>query len=69
MSRWNHLNVGTVDRTLRAVLGLAAIAYFLSGPGALWGYVVAFMLLLTAAIGFCPLYALSGLSTRGRRTS
>lgn len=61
MSHVNRSNIGTIDRVLRAILGVAAIA--LGGPRTVWGY-LGFILLLTAAFGYCPLYALLGLSTR-----
>ena len=68
MSAWNHLNVGATDRALRAALGALALALVFTGPRSPWGY-VGFALLITAAVGFCPLYAVLGLSTRARRVS
>jgi hypothetical protein len=64
-------NVGTVDRVVRAVLGLAAVVWAFSigvtsGAGIAL-VVVAAVLLVTAAIGFCPLYRLLGISTHGTR--
>jgi hypothetical protein len=60
-------NVGTVDRAARAVLGLGALVWALSaGLGSVLGIVlvvVAAVLLVTAAVGFCPLYRLIGIST------
>ncbi|MEZ4647885.1 MAG: DUF2892 domain-containing protein [Candidatus Eisenbacteria bacterium] len=54
-------NVGNTDRIIRIVLGLALIGagvYF----KAWWG-AIGLVPLLTAAIGFCPLYKPLGLST------
>lgn len=54
-------NVGTTDRILRAVIGLVIITagfYFASW----WGAIGA-ILLVTAALGWCPLYLPFGLST------
>jgi hypothetical protein len=68
MSPSNRLNIGRADRMLRAVLGVIALSLVFSGPRTPWGY-LGFALLLTAAIGFCPLYALVGLSTRTRSHS
>lgn len=63
------LNMGIVDRVVRAVLAiLIAILYFtnvLGGTLALILGAVAVILLLTGVVSFCPLYALLGLSTRG----
>ncbi len=63
-------NVGSTDRTIRLVLGvLAVVAAFLTGAGSALGIVllvVAAVLVVTAAVGFCPLYRLLGASTAGR---
>jgi hypothetical protein len=60
-------NVGTVDRMARAVLGVAALVWaFVTGVGSGLGLVLlvlAVLLIGTAAVGFCPLYRLLGLST------
>lgn len=55
-------NVGTLDRGLRMVGGLAlmALAYTqVIGP---WGYLGA-LPLATGLAGFCPLYRMLGIST------
>lgn len=63
------INVGTIDRLARAVIGLACIALVFIGPFATAGWpryalgVVGAIMLLTAAIKFCPLYRALGLST------
>jgi len=56
------LNVGTTDRIIRAVLGIALIAATLAGWSVFWG-LVGVVLLATAAVSFCPLYAVLGKST------
>ena len=66
MSTVLRTNIGTFDRMLRAALGATAIALVFTGPQTPWGY-LGFIPLLTAVVGFCPLYALLGVSTR--RTS
>lgn len=62
-------NVGTVDRAVRTVLGLGVVAWAFSvGVASAAGIVlvvVAAVLLVTAAAGFCPLYRLLGISTNG----
>lgn len=59
-------NVGTIDRVVRAALGIAlALGALVAGAPiarAILG-VVAVILLGTAFVGFCPLYRLFGLST------
>jgi len=54
-------NVGGFDRIARIVVGIVAIAvgvYFQSWWGAIGG-----VLLVTALVGWCPPYALLGIST------
>ena len=59
------LNVGTIDRTLRIVVGLGLVALAFVGPQTPWGW-IGVVPLATALIGWCPAYSLVGLSTRGR---
>jgi len=58
-------NESTIDRVLRAVLGvvLAGIGLALGGVPAIVLYVLAAVMLVTAATGFCPLYKLLGIDT------
>lgn len=54
-------NIGGIERAARAVVGIAVIAvgvYYQSW----WGAIGA-VLLLTAAVGWCPPYALLGIDT------
>jgi hypothetical protein len=55
-------NVGTIDRILRAVIGLALIALTWAGTIGVWGW-IGVVPLLTAALGFCPLYTMLGFSS------
>jgi hypothetical protein len=55
-------NVGGIDRILRIVLGLALIAMTLTGTIGVWGW-IGVVPIATAALGFCPLYTVLGLST------
>jgi len=57
-------NVGLVDRIIRTALGVAIIGIAVAYHS--WWGLVAAVPLLTAAVGFCPLYSLLGISTRGR---
>ena len=56
------INEGTIDRTIRIVLGLGILALAFVGPKTPIGY-VGVVPLVTGLIGFCPLYRLLGLST------
>lgn len=55
-------NVGSIDRVLRIVVGLALIASAAGGWFSPWGY-IGVVPLLTAIFGFCPAYTLLGLNT------
>ena len=61
-------NVGTVDRALRALIGILALAgAFALGWFSGWmvwaAAAVGVIMLGTAAVGFCPLYRLVGINT------
>lgn len=66
-----HPNVGSADRILRAIVGLALIVgtFIPSMPLAsatvlqAIAFTVGLVLLLTALVRFCPLYRLMGAST------
>lgn len=55
-------NAGTLDRTIRIVLGLAVLSLAFIGPRTPLAY-VGIVPLVTGLIGFCPLYRLVGLNT------
>jgi len=57
------LNMGIIDRVVRAVIGLALIAATLMGWIGLWGW-IGVVPLATAVVSFCPLYAALGISSR-----
>ena len=61
-------NMSTTDRIIRAVIavlfGVLIFTNTVSGLLAIILGVIAAILLITAAIGFCPLYALFGWSTK-----
>ena len=63
-------NVGNLDRIVRIVAGLAILTLgwggFVPGTAGTLLKIVGFVPLLTAAIGFCPLYLPLGLSTRSK---
>jgi uncharacterized membrane protein YfcA len=55
-------NIGTVDRALRIVVGLALLAATMTGMIGVWGW-IGVVPLVTAFMKFCPAYALIGLKT------
>jgi hypothetical protein len=55
-------NIGSIDRTLRIVAGLALIGATLGGMIGAWGW-VGVVPLLTGTFRFCPAYLPFGVST------
>ena len=63
-------NESGLDRTLRAIIGIALVVLMFTYLTGAWLWVagiVAAVFLVTAATGFCPLYALFHMSTRSPR--
>ena len=58
-------NVGTIDRVMRVIIGLALLWYaVLAAPtGYNWIGWIGVIPLVTALIGNCPLYSILGVST------
>lgn len=59
-------NVGRTDQVVRVIIGLALLALVFVGPKTPLGY-LGLIPLVTGLVGFCPLYALLGMSTCARR--
>ena len=61
-------NIGSPDRILRIVIGLAlALWFFMDGGTGTFHWlklIVGVVLIGTAAVNFCPIYAALGLSTK-----
>jgi DUF2892 family protein len=55
-------NLGTADRWIRIVIGIALVSLTFAGPHTMWGW-VGVVPLATAFAGTCPLYSLFGLKT------
>ena len=64
-------NVGTIDRIVRAIAGLALIIipFLAAWPivAVVASVAVGIVLVTTASISFCPIYAALGISSKGRR--
>ena len=60
-------NIGTTERLLRALVGvvLLSLVFVLDGV-ARWSGLIGLVPLVTAAVGWCPLYVPFGFSTRRR---
>ena len=59
-------NVGGIDRILRIIVGLGLISLVFIGPQTTWGW-LGLIPLGTALLGWCPPYALLGISTCPRK--
>lgn len=57
-----RMNEGTLDRVLRVVVGAGVLSLAFIGPQTPWGY-LGIVPLLTGLAGYCPAYALLGIST------
>ena len=55
-------NVGSVDRGIRIVGGVALIALAATGTVGVWGW-LGVVALATGLVGWCPPYAVVGLSS------
>ncbi len=54
-------NVGSIERLLRIIIGAALVAWAYFG-GVTWAY-LGVVPLLTGLVGWCPPYAIFGIST------
>ncbi len=61
-------NVGSIDRILRIVVGLALISLVFIGPMTPWGW-IGLIPLATALFGYCPAYSLIGVNTCSKKSS
>lgn len=60
-----HTNVGTMDRVLRILVGLAlaaAVGLYGSAYQTVWGW-IGLIPLATGLVGWCPLYTIFGIKT------
>lgn len=60
-------NVGSVDRAIRGLVGIALLAaYFMGAVMGIWAWlalIVGVVMLATAVLGWCPPYSLLGINT------
>lgn len=55
-------NIGSIDRFFRIAVGLGLLSLVVVGPQTWWG-LIGLIPLATAVMGWCPPYALLGIST------
>jgi len=58
-------NVGTVDKVVRIIAGLAIIGWGVAAGN--WLGAIGIVPLATALLGFCPAYSLIGVNTCGTK--
>jgi hypothetical protein len=58
-------NVGSIDRVIRIIVGLALLWYalFAAPTGYNWVGWIGVIPIVTALVGVCPLYSILGIST------
>lgn len=60
-------NEGTADRAIRVIVGVVLLAlYFMGTAVGVWGWLAlaaGAIMLLTGAVGVCPIYSVLGVST------
>ena len=59
-------NVGSLDRVIRIVAGIALLTLVFVGPRTAWGY-LGLIPLVTGIVEWCPLYSLLRISSAPRR--
>ncbi len=55
-------NIGNIERVVRVIAGLVLLSLTFVGPQTLWG-LIGILPLATGLVGWCPPYALLGIST------
>lgn len=64
-------NVGHTDKLVRYVLAVVLLVLALFVVGGVWKWVfglLGLIMVVTATINFCPIWAAFGINTRGRAT-
>ena len=55
------INVGSIDKIIRLVIGIAVIAWGFYAKN--WFGAIGIIPLVTALVGWCPMYAILGIKT------
>ena len=61
-------NIGTIERVIRITAGLLILSLTMVGPQSLWG-LLGIIPLTTGIVGWCPPYAMLGISTCKKRNA
>ena len=59
-------NVHKVERAVRVVVGAGILSLVFVGPQTAWGW-LGLLPLVTGLVGWCPPYAMLGISTCGKK--
>ncbi|QRZ14383.1 DUF2892 domain-containing protein (plasmid) [Paracoccus methylovorus] len=66
-----QINIGSTERALRLILGVVLVLLpFLTALSMLWTWVsviAGLVLVVTGVVRFCPLWAMLGICTAGRK--
>ena len=57
-----NINMGSADRSIRAIVGIVLLVLVFVGPQTPWGW-IGLIPLATALAGNCPAYSLLGIRT------
>jgi hypothetical protein len=63
-----NVNVGSLDRALRIVVGLGLVVLAATGVVGAWGY-IGTLVLVTGIVRVCPAYSIIGMNTCRARSS
>jgi hypothetical protein len=61
-------NIHNIERVIRVIVGLGLISLVFVGPQTVWGW-IGVVPLATGIIGWCPPYAMLGISTCSNKSS
>jgi len=64
-------NVGSTDRLVRYVLAVVFLLIALFGSSGIWAWVfglLGIVMVVTATLNFCPIWAMFKVNTRGKAT-
>ncbi len=61
-------NIGITDKIIRLIVGFVLLGLYFWGPQTAWG-LVGVVPILTAIVGYCPIYSLLKISTLKKKQS
>ncbi|MDX5332554.1 MAG: DUF2892 domain-containing protein [Gammaproteobacteria bacterium] len=63
------INMGSIDRIIRGIVGIVLLALIVVFPEATWRWwgLIGIVPLATAIIGWCPAYTIFGMNTCAKR--